>query len=184
MHKNIRRSIVIAAGVTGAWALGSAVASADELPATSASVPDASLSVDDVDDVVGTVTDTTTDTLTDVTGGTAVKAQNTVADTTAKAKPTVDAKTKAADQARRYVEADLPAQQVARAESVAHRAPTAPAAETLRTATPNATPNTTAEATATATDALNDATAPPPPPPPPPGGGEPMGPPPPGATAR
>ncbi|MBD2817748.1 hypothetical protein ID867_06290 [Streptomyces parvulus] len=32
MNKNIRRSLVITAGVTGAWALGSAVASADELP--------------------------------------------------------------------------------------------------------------------------------------------------------
>ncbi len=40
MNKNIRRTIVIAAGVSGAWALGSAVASADELPAHSVSVPD------------------------------------------------------------------------------------------------------------------------------------------------
>ncbi|NEC72844.1 hypothetical protein, partial [Streptomyces rochei] len=40
MNKNIRRSLVITAGVTGAWALGSAVASADELPAASVSVPD------------------------------------------------------------------------------------------------------------------------------------------------
>src|SRR3954469_5688327 len=40
MNKNIRRSIVIAAGVTGAWALGSAVASADELPSSSLSVSD------------------------------------------------------------------------------------------------------------------------------------------------
>ncbi|GHJ35067.1 hypothetical protein [Streptomyces sp. TS71-3] len=40
MNKNIRRSLVIAAGVTGAWALGSAVASADDLSAHSVSVPD------------------------------------------------------------------------------------------------------------------------------------------------
>lgn len=40
MNKNLRRSIVIAAGVSGAWALGSAVASADEQPAHSVSQPD------------------------------------------------------------------------------------------------------------------------------------------------
>ena len=48
MNKNIRRSIVIAAGVSGAWALGSAVASADEQPAHSVSVPDRA--VDAVED--------------------------------------------------------------------------------------------------------------------------------------
>ncbi|MFJ2257590.1 hypothetical protein ACIOKD_04465 [Streptomyces sp. NPDC087844] len=33
MYENIRRSVVIAADVTGTWTLGSAVTSADELPA-------------------------------------------------------------------------------------------------------------------------------------------------------
>jgi hypothetical protein len=40
MNKTIRRSIAIAAGMSSVWALGSAVASADELPAHSVSVPD------------------------------------------------------------------------------------------------------------------------------------------------
>ncbi|NUO42858.1 MAG: hypothetical protein HOV82_12540, partial [Streptomyces sp.] len=61
MNKNIRRSIVIAAGVTGAWALGSSVASADELPASSLSVSDTTT------DLTNGVTDTVSDTLTGVT---------------------------------------------------------------------------------------------------------------------
>src|SRR3569623_1450199 len=55
MNQNIRRSIVIAAGVSGAWALGSAVASADELPAHSLSVPD--VAGDTVSDVQNTTSD-------------------------------------------------------------------------------------------------------------------------------
>ncbi|RRR69719.1 hypothetical protein EHS43_42000, partial [Streptomyces sp. RP5T] len=54
MNKNIRRSIVIAAGVTGAWALGSAVASADELPAAPLSTTDTT-----ADTVSGAVSATT-----------------------------------------------------------------------------------------------------------------------------
>lgn len=40
MSNNIRPSLVIAAGVTGAWALGSVVAGADEPPAGSLTTPD------------------------------------------------------------------------------------------------------------------------------------------------
>ncbi|MGW2229775.1 hypothetical protein [Streptomyces formicae] len=57
MNKNIRRSLVIAAGVTSAWALGSAVASADELPQHSIAVPDQAS--DAVADVQGKTTDVT-----------------------------------------------------------------------------------------------------------------------------
>ncbi|MCF4139978.1 hypothetical protein L1856_28905 [Streptomyces sp. Tue 6430] len=42
MNKNIRRSRVMAAGVTGAWALGSTAASADEPPAPARTPPDVS----------------------------------------------------------------------------------------------------------------------------------------------
>jgi hypothetical protein len=45
MNKNIRRSLVIAAGFSGAWALGSAVASAEEPPAPPVSVPDRAVDV-------------------------------------------------------------------------------------------------------------------------------------------
>ncbi|GAA3297737.1 hypothetical protein [Streptomyces cinereospinus] len=40
INKNVRRSLVMAAGVTGAWALGSAAPNADELPVSSLTVPD------------------------------------------------------------------------------------------------------------------------------------------------
>lgn len=87
MNKNIRRSIVIAAGVTGAWALGSAAASADELPAA-LSVPDTTADAADAADnadatgllggatgtvngVVSDVTGTVTDTVSGITDGAA-----------------------------------------------------------------------------------------------------------------
>ncbi|XES00756.1 hypothetical protein HEP87_60765 [Streptomyces sp. S1D4-11] len=73
MNKNIRRSLVIAAGVTGAWALGSAVASADELPSSPLSLPDAT---------VGATDTAATDTAATVTGK--------VGDTAAKTVPTVE----------------------------------------------------------------------------------------------
>lgn len=89
MNKNIRRSIVIAAGVSGAWALGSAVASADEMPAHSVAVPD--LAGDVVADVQGTVShvqgtvdDVTHGTVGSVTG----KAQDTVAGVTGQGRTT------------------------------------------------------------------------------------------------
>src|SRR3954470_8540639 len=66
MNKNIRRSIVIAAGVTGAWALGSAVASADELPASSLSTSDAT---GDTASTLGSVTDAVTGTVDGVVTG-------------------------------------------------------------------------------------------------------------------
>src|SRR4051812_11902588 len=76
MNKNIRRSIVIAAGVTGAWALGSAVASADELPSSSLSVSDPTGDtgstldgvVTGVQDTASGVTGTAASTVTDTTG--------------------------------------------------------------------------------------------------------------------
>ncbi|MBC7273236.1 MAG: hypothetical protein H5T76_31825, partial [Streptomyces sp.] len=74
MNKNIRRSIVLAAGVTGAWALGTSIASADELPASTLSTPDAT-----TETVAGT-TETvagTAETVADTTD-----AAETVADTT------------------------------------------------------------------------------------------------------
>ncbi|MFD5428887.1 hypothetical protein [Streptomyces sp. NPDC127084] len=40
MNKNIRRSIAVAAGAAGMWAIGTAAASADELPSLSLSTPD------------------------------------------------------------------------------------------------------------------------------------------------
>jgi hypothetical protein len=80
MNKNIRRSIVIAAGVTGAWALGSTVASADELPASTLSVPDTTTDATDATDanvtadgtdatgLLGVVTDTVDGVVSGVTG--------------------------------------------------------------------------------------------------------------------
>ncbi|MFJ6610710.1 hypothetical protein ACIQPT_10560 [Streptomyces sp. NPDC091289] len=58
MHKNMRRSIAIAATATGMWALGTAAASADELPVSvplstpdlAAEAPDATEIVEDVKD--------------------------------------------------------------------------------------------------------------------------------------
>ncbi|MCX4818840.1 hypothetical protein OG883_02765 [Streptomyces sp. NBC_01142] len=60
MHKNIRRSIAVAATATGMWALGTAAASADELPVSvPLSTPDqAADAVEDVKGVdLGAVTD-------------------------------------------------------------------------------------------------------------------------------
>ncbi|MDX3246342.1 hypothetical protein PV408_32360, partial [Streptomyces sp. ME18-1-4] len=71
MNKNIRRSLVIAAGVSGAWALGSAVASADELPAASVSTPDVpTTDVTDVTDATDSLKGTVSDTLGTVTATT------------------------------------------------------------------------------------------------------------------
>lgn len=76
MNKITRRSNVRAAGVTGAWALGSAVAGADELPAATATVPDARVPDVSVDtaDTTDTVTDTA-DTVTDKVASTTATVQ-------------------------------------------------------------------------------------------------------------
>ncbi|MFD0025017.1 hypothetical protein [Streptomyces sp. NPDC058382] len=53
MHKNIRRSIAVAATATGMWALGTAAASADELPVSlPLSTPDHAADVSDAADVI------------------------------------------------------------------------------------------------------------------------------------
>ncbi|MYS30227.1 hypothetical protein GTW38_25550, partial [Streptomyces sp. SID7804] len=109
MNKNIRRSIVIAAGVTGAWALGSASASADELPLLSVSAPDAGadigIGVDATDssdaadtavkadtggvtDMLGTVVESVTGAVTDTVGTANGTASDTAADAGATARAT------------------------------------------------------------------------------------------------
>lgn len=56
MHKNMRRSIAIAATATGMWALGTAAANADELPVSvPLSSPDHAADVADAADVIGGV---------------------------------------------------------------------------------------------------------------------------------
>ncbi|MFF8940989.1 hypothetical protein ACF1A5_01695, partial [Streptomyces sp. NPDC014864] len=134
MNKNIRRSIVMAAGVTGAWALGSAVASADELAASSLSAPDptadASAAVDTGDTagsltgaVTGTVDGTVSgvqNTVSGITDGSAARgAGTTVSDTAGRAASKAGALTGTAattarhatsggaEQARRYVDAEV-----------------------------------------------------------------------------
>ncbi|MGC4965787.1 hypothetical protein ACLQ2H_07190 [Streptomyces globisporus] len=59
MHKNMRRSIAVAATATGMWALGTAAASAAELPVSvPLSTPDLGAETPDATDVVEDVTDT------------------------------------------------------------------------------------------------------------------------------
>ncbi|MFD4336069.1 hypothetical protein ACFWPP_02425 [Streptomyces anulatus] len=59
MHKNMRRSIAVAATATGMWALGTAAASADELPVSvPLSTPDLAAEVPDTTEAVEAVTDT------------------------------------------------------------------------------------------------------------------------------
>ncbi|MGW4568414.1 hypothetical protein ACWEN3_40715 [Streptomyces sp. NPDC004561] len=120
MNKNIRRSIVIAAGVTGAWALGSAAANADELPASSLSVPDAGAatgtgSATGAGSVTGALGDTVDgavsdvhDTVTGLTGTAASAVSGTTAEATQQARGATTAPA-AADRARRYVDAKVPA---------------------------------------------------------------------------
>ncbi|WYB31872.1 hypothetical protein V6574_22395 [Streptomyces sp. SM1P] len=58
MHKNMRRSIAVAATATGMWALGTAAASAAELPVSvPLSTPDLGAETPDATDVVEDVTD-------------------------------------------------------------------------------------------------------------------------------
>ncbi|UUU31407.1 hypothetical protein JIX56_16675 [Streptomyces sp. CA-210063] len=71
MNKNIRRhlgSIVIAAGATGAWALGSTVAGAYELPASGVTVRDVSVDTADITDTVTDAAGTVDETVSDFTG--------------------------------------------------------------------------------------------------------------------
>ncbi|MEV5850718.1 MULTISPECIES: hypothetical protein [Streptomyces] len=59
MHKNMRRSIAVAATATGMWALGTAAASADELPVSvPLSTPDLAAEAPDTTETVEAVTDT------------------------------------------------------------------------------------------------------------------------------
>ncbi|MFJ7083559.1 hypothetical protein ACIQU8_10035 [Streptomyces griseus] len=59
MHKNMRRSIAIAATATGMWALGTAAASADELPVSvPLSTPDLAAATPDATEIVEDVKDT------------------------------------------------------------------------------------------------------------------------------
>ncbi len=59
MHKNMRRSIAVAATATGMWALGTAAASADELPVSvPLSTPDLAAEAPDTTETVKAVTDT------------------------------------------------------------------------------------------------------------------------------
>ncbi|MEV7399469.1 hypothetical protein AB0N93_03505 [Streptomyces sp. NPDC091267] len=87
MHKNIRRSIAVAATATGMWALGTAAASADELPVSlPLSTPDHAADVSDVADVINGVDGD------DVVGkaeGLTDTAQAKAADATADARATV-----------------------------------------------------------------------------------------------
>lgn len=105
MNKNIRRSIVIAAGVTGAWALGSAVASADELATPAVTAPDATPAGTSL---TGTLTDTVDGVLTDVhdtVSGVTGTATSTVSDpVTAVGQKARSAEGAVSDQHRRYVE--------------------------------------------------------------------------------
>ncbi|TLQ44188.1 hypothetical protein [Streptomyces marianii] len=55
MNKNIRRSIAVAAGAAGMWAVGTATASADELPSLSLSTADKA--ADSVEDTAAEVTE-------------------------------------------------------------------------------------------------------------------------------
>ncbi|MEU8824162.1 hypothetical protein [Streptomyces sp. NPDC048636] len=93
MRKNIRRSLLVAAAATGIWALGTAAASADELPA----VPSTDSVTSTVDGVGETAKDTaSTGGLTDTSGvtDTAKKtvggAPSTVADTVKGGLPATD----------------------------------------------------------------------------------------------
>ncbi|MEU6302312.1 hypothetical protein ABZ879_06170, partial [Streptomyces chartreusis] len=151
MNKNIRRSIVIAAGVTGAWALGSTVASADELPASTLSVPDNATDVTDATDsadapsLLGGVTDTVdgvvsgvTDTVTGVTEGATGEAADTARTTPANT----------ADQARRYVDADLTAPSAADRTTQATKAKAKGAAQVIQGAKAARADKATAHATA------------------------------------
>ncbi|MEU3706533.1 hypothetical protein AB0E82_30075 [Streptomyces anulatus] len=59
MHKNMRRSIAVAATATGMWALGTAAASADELPVSvPLSTPDLAAEAPDTTEAVEALTDT------------------------------------------------------------------------------------------------------------------------------
>lgn len=59
MHRNMRRSIAVAATATGMWALGTAAASADELPVSvPLSTPDLAAEAPDTTEAVKAVTDT------------------------------------------------------------------------------------------------------------------------------
>ncbi|WP_432037337.1 hypothetical protein [Streptomyces cucumeris] len=70
MRKNIRRSLLVAAAATGIWALGTAAASADELPAVP-SADSVTSTVDGVGETAGGTasTDSVTDTVKGATDG-------------------------------------------------------------------------------------------------------------------
>ncbi|MEU4494475.1 hypothetical protein AB0F96_13735, partial [Streptomyces sp. NPDC023998] len=76
MHKNIRRSIAVAATAGGMWAIGTAVASADEAHVSvPLSTPDQA--ADAVQDAKGAVSDARSTATTAATGATQVKGKAT-----------------------------------------------------------------------------------------------------------
>ncbi|MFB7231171.1 hypothetical protein ACFCY9_25875 [Streptomyces fimicarius] len=79
MHKNMRRSIAIAATATGMWALGTAAASADELPVSvPLSTPDLAAETPDATEIVEDVKDTAA--VKDVTDSKVLKGAKAVTD--------------------------------------------------------------------------------------------------------
>ncbi|MGW1881061.1 hypothetical protein [Streptomyces sp. NPDC001970] len=114
MNKNIRRSIVVAAGAAGMWAIGTAAASADELPSLSLSTPDQGIDVlDTVEDTVTGATDAADDVpAVAAATGTAQAGAGAAVAQAEEAKGAAQDATRApvvstADQARQYAEGEL-----------------------------------------------------------------------------
>ncbi|HZX37103.1 MAG TPA: hypothetical protein VFF37_01970, partial [Streptomyces sp.] len=129
MHKNIRRSIAVAATATGMWALGTAAASADEVAVSvPLSTPDqAADAVEDVKDVASDVRGEAVDAAAQAKGA-AHDPQNTAKGAVPAAKGAAQGATAhvdaldtrgTADQARQYAEAELPAYDLPAAPDVA-----------------------------------------------------------------